>query len=134
MLYQLVARFKLNSINYGGKVIGVVGLLMIGVPLALYGFHFALRPLGVHMKIIPFLAKISLGVGGILLGVFAILMVIEFAQDRYLNTYYRRAKHHKVKLPDGYYECQSCGHQKVREADQSCPMCSTMFARYDDGR
>jgi hypothetical protein len=99
----------------------------------LYGIGFALGILGIHMEVISFLAKISLGVGGILLGVFAILMVIEFAQDRYLDAYYHRTKHHKIKLPDGYYECQSCGHRRVRETDQSCPVCSIVFAQCDDG-
>lgn len=127
MLYRLVVRFKLNSINYGDKVIGVVGLLTIVVPLALYGIHLALGFLGFPMGGIFALAKISLGIGGILLGVFAILMVIEFAQDRYLDAYYSKVSHHKVKLPDGCYECQSCGHQRVREADRGCPVCGETF-------
>ena len=128
MFHRLVVRFKLNSINYGGKSISVISLLMLGVPLALYGTYRVLGLRGICADTILILAKISLGVGGALLGVFMILMGIEFAQDYYLAAYYRKRRQYKVKMPDGYYECQSCGHRRVREGDQICPVCGKTFA------
>lgn len=129
MLHRLLLRFKLNSIGYGPKILGIVGLLMAGVPLGLSGIHAVLGLWGIDAGAILTLMKVSLGVGGLLLGIFVVAMAVEFAQDRYLDAHYHKNQWRKVKLPDEYYECQYCGHRRVRQADRSCPVCGKTFAR-----
>ena len=127
MFHRLLLRFKLNSIGYGPKILGVIGLLLAGVPLALYGIYLVLGLWGIDASATLVVVKASLVIGGVLLGVFVILLAIEFAQDHYLDTYYRKRRQSRVKIPDGYFECQSCGHRRVRETDRSCPVCGKTF-------
>lgn len=132
MFHRLLLRFKLNSIGYGPKILGTIGLLLAGVPLALYGIYLVLGLWGIDASAALVVAKASLIIGGVLLGVFVILLAIELAQDRYLDAYYRKRKQSRARLPSGYYECQSCGHRSVREADRSCPVCSRTFMQDRD--
>lgn len=127
MFYRLLLRFKLNSIGYGPKILGIIGLLLAGVPLALYGIYLVLGLWGIDASATLVVVKASLVVGSALLGVFVILLAVEFAQDRYLDGYYRKRRQSKVRLQDGSFECQSCGHRRVRETDRSCPVCGKTF-------
>lgn len=129
MFHRLLLRFKLNSIGYGPKILGIIGLLMIGVPLALYGIYLTLGLLGIGAEVIFSLMKAFLWGGGVLLGVFVAALAIELAQDRYLDGYYQKHQGRKARLPDGRYECQYCGSQSVHEADRSCPACGTRFVQ-----
>lgn len=133
MFHRLLLRFKLNSTGYGPKILGIVGLLMVGIPLALVGIYLALGIWGIDASEALVVAKASLITGGVLLGVFVILLAIELAQDRYLDAYYRKKTQSRVRMSDGYFECQSCGHRRIRETDRSCPVCGKAFMHdYND--
>ena len=51
------------------------------------------------------------------------LLAVEFIQDHSLNAFYRKNQNQKLRLANGFFECQYCGSQKVRESDQCCPIC-----------
>jgi ribosomal protein L32 len=132
MFYRFIRRFKLNSIGYGPRTIGVIGLLIAGIPVGLYGIYLVLGLGGINASVALALVKPSLIMGSALLSIFVILLVIEFAQDHYLDSYYAKRRHSRLRISDQYYECQSCGHQKIRKVDHICPVCGTTFVQDDD--
>ncbi len=116
-------QLKLNSIRYGAKALALIVTLTIGAPALLYLAERGLERLGYVVGVLLTLMRAAVALGLIALALFVILLLIEFAQDRYLDRWYRRHENEKLALPNGVYECQHCGSQIVRASDRHCPVC-----------
>lgn len=113
---------KINSIGYGGKVIGCGIVLAAIVPLTL-----KLVSLLVEKPIFPLIGKISHGVGAVILIGFAVLLAIEFHQDKKLNIYYESKQNERRALPNNLFERTACGNRQVAPQDKSCHVCGIHF-------
>jgi len=113
---------KINSIDYGGKVIGiglVFGLLIPGI-LALVNRYLENRGL-------TMLAIILTTVGTLILSGFLIHLCVEIKQDKKINQYYSEHKNVKILLADGSCECGACGSRAIRADSVSCNACGCRF-------
>lgn len=113
---------KINSIGYGGRVIGVGTVLLAVVPLALKIASYLTGRL-----VFPLLSKISFGCGAVILVGFAILLAIELHQDKRLNNYYQNKMNERIALPNNLFECAACGNRQVAAHDTSCSVCGIRF-------
>ncbi len=113
---------KINSIDYGGKVIGIGLFFMFFIPGVLLLFYRILV-----YKVLEILAKVSFGIGLLILASFACLLVIEFRQDKKIDQYYSNHKNVKVPIVDGNYECGACGNRKIKVNSSSCDVCGVSF-------
>jgi uncharacterized paraquat-inducible protein A len=119
----MFTRRKLNSITYGPRLLTLIGFLTIVVPVVLHlGVKF-LSLLGIQVGIMALAIPISIFTGIGLFALFAILLAIEFIQDRLMDRRYNHERNKKLKNSDGSYECQYCGCRKVRVDDKRCPVC-----------
>lgn len=115
---------KINSIHYGDKVIGIGLVFMVLLPSLLlwmngiFGYEF--------LKI---LAKGAFVIGGLILAVFACLLLIELRQDEKMNQYYSEHRNVKVPLKDGKYECGACGNRNVGADSTCCHICGCRFEK-----
>ncbi len=122
-------RFKLNSIHFGARAVGLIVGLLIVAPAVLYLAYRWLQSLGYQVSGLLLLVKAVVALGLISLALFVLLLLIEFAQDRYWDSRYQRHRNEMVPLPDGAYECQFCGSQKVRDGGRCCPVCGHRLDR-----
>lgn len=106
------------------KVTGFFGLLL---PAVLYVIVLAWTGTGMIKNLLVSMIRVSFIVGASVFLVFLVLIVVEQIQDHAYDARYRKQQGQKV-LADGYYECQYCGNQKVRENDKSCHVCGKEFA------
>lgn len=113
---------KINSIGYGGKVIGAGLVFAAVIPSAL-----KLVSLVAGKPVLPLVSKISLGCGAVILIGFAILLAIELHQDKRLNHYYQNKRNERRALPGNRFECAACGNRDVAAHDTSCPVCGIRF-------
>lgn len=113
---------KINSIGYGGKVIGVGTVLLAVIPLILKVASYLTGRL-----VFPLLSKISFGCGTVVLIGFAILLAIELHQDKKLNNHYQKKRNERRALPHNLFECAACGNRQVAAHDISCPVCGMSF-------
>ncbi|MBQ7944781.1 MAG: hypothetical protein IJ326_12050 [Lachnospiraceae bacterium] len=93
---------KINSIDYGGKVIGIGCIFALGIPIILLMINQV-----VALKLISILIIASVAIGGIILAGFFIHLAIELRQDKKIDAYYSRHKNIKLKISDTYYECST---------------------------
>ena len=112
---------KINSVNYGGKIIGVgVVLLLLGGIL-----------LGLNKRwsngAIAVIAVVLLTIGGFILVGFAWLLHVELKQDKKINSYYNVHKNRKVEIGNGKYECGACGNRGLRKESSHCTTCGCKF-------
>ena len=117
-------RWKINSIRYAYQVLVVISVLTIVVPIALYIGYMLLGQFGINGIALKSAMKISIAIGLALLALFILLLIIEAVQDRIQNARYIKNKSQRLRLANGYYECQYCGYQKVHAFDRRCPVCS----------
>lgn len=113
---------KINSIDYGGKIIGIgliIGLLLPGI-LALVNRYLENRGL-------TMLAIILAAVGALIILLFLIHLYVELKQDKKINKYYSEHKNIKIKLADGTCECSACGSRGIRADSVSCNVCGCRF-------
>ena len=113
---------KINSINYGGKIIGtglIIGLLIPGILLFINRF---VRNYGIAV-----LAMILVAVGTLITVGFFVHLCVELKQDRKINQYYSEHKNVKMKLADGTYECGACGNRIVYKDSSVCNACGCRF-------
>ena len=75
---------KINSIDYGGKVIGIGAVFLIVIPAAL---HFINKALG--SSVIDVILYACIGIGIAIEAGFFILLLTELRQDRIINRYYQ---------------------------------------------
>lgn len=113
---------KINSNKYGGTVIGVGLILACAVPAIIYLILQIYR-----VEFLVLILWISLSMGILILLLFAIWLLIELLQDKYLNQYYLKRRNEKLKSRHGNYECQACGNRNVKEADKNCSVCGLKF-------
>lgn len=113
---------KINSIDYGGKIIGtglLIGLLIPGI-LLLFNRHA--DSMGITV-----LAIILAAVGVLIILFFTIHLCVELKQDKKINQYYREHKNVKIRLSDGTCECGACGSRAIRIESVSCNACGCKF-------
>ena len=116
-------RWKINSIRYAYQVLVVISVLTIVVPIALYIGYMLLGQFGINGIVLKSGIRVSIAIGLALLALFVLLLIIEAVQDRIQNARYIKNKSQRLRLANGYSECQYCGYQKVRASDQRCPVC-----------
>lgn len=113
---------KINSVGYGGNVIGVGTVLFAVIPLILKVAAYLTGKL-----VFSLLGKISFCCGAVILVGFAILLAVELHQDKKLNNYYQNKRNERRALPNNLFECAACGSRQVAEHDTSCPVCGIRF-------
>lgn len=118
---------KINSIDYGGKVIGIGCVFALGIPTILLIINQV-----VTLKLISILAIGSAVIGGIILVGFFIHLAIELRQDKKIDAYYSRHKNIKLKISDTYYECSTCGNRKLKVNSKNCDICGCRFEDIKD--
>ena len=116
-------RFKLNLNGPGATLCALIGIFVVVIPAGLYATDLLLRLIHVNSEIILPLISLSIGVGLALLALLIILLIVEQAQDRHLDTIYRQNRHRKLPLSGSDYECQYCGSRQVKAADRYCRVC-----------
>lgn len=109
---------KINSIGYGGKVIGIGLLNVLVMPGILAGVN---RWFDCHY--ISFVANVLLVVGSSILICFFLLLIIELRQDKKIDQYYSQHQNVKIELPDGTWECGVCGSRMIGKDSTSCNTC-----------
>ncbi len=75
---------KINSIDYGGKVIGIGLVFLIVIPVLLYILNLYL-----NSYVIRVVLFVSMGIGFIMEAGYSCLLTIELRQDRLINEYYK---------------------------------------------
>ena len=119
----MIRRWKINSIRFGPRVVAIIGLLTLAAPAVLYLCYSVLGFLGIKLKIILSAVSISFAAGVALLGLFVLLLGVEFVQDRSRDRQYKRTRMRKLEISEGWYECQACGNQLLRAEDKACDVC-----------
>lgn len=76
---------KINSINYGGRVIGTGLVFLTILPIGLYLINKV-----INSDVILIIQIISIAVGLIIEFVFGCILVIELRQDKIINDYYQK--------------------------------------------
>ena len=79
-----VSMKKINSIDYGGKVIGIGLVFLIVIPVLLYVLNLYL-----NSYVIQVVLFVSMGIGFIMEAGYSCLLTIELRQDRLINEYYK---------------------------------------------
>ena len=113
---------KINSIGYGGKILGCVNVFTLVIPGIMQAALFIYKS-----PILAVCMKISFGIGIFISLFFIGLLTIEFHQDKRMNMYYETQKNKKLNLGKGLYECQACGNRTVRSEDKNCSVCGILF-------
>jgi uncharacterized paraquat-inducible protein A len=124
---ELMRRRTLNLNQSGLVFVGVIGFLMVLIPGVSYGILLVWNKNGIIRDLLVGIKKASFVLGAVVLVVFLVLIVVEQVQDHYFDTWYQKQRSQKVVLANGYYECQYCGNQRVRENDSSCNVCGREF-------
>lgn len=113
---------KINSIGYGGKILGGAMLLSVGLPA---GFGLVERLTG---RPVWGAAAIVSACGGIGLFLFLLgLLAVELSQDKKLLAVWQSQGREKQKLKDGRQECPCCGNREIRESEGVCMVCGNRF-------
>lgn len=118
---------KINSIDYGAKVIGIGLLLMLILPGLLLGINIFLESTYVLFgALFLFMAGAAILIG------FSVVLLIEFGQDKKIDTYYSKHKNIKIPLGGGKFECGACGSRTISEETTICNMCGCRFENCED--
>jgi len=99
------------------------------VPAVLYLGSLGLNPVGVPIGAVQDPIKLSFLVGALVFIVLVVLVVFEQIQDHLLYRAFLKNRGRRIRLSDGYFECQYCGNRKVREFDTVCPACGEGYDR-----
>ena len=113
---------KINSINYGYKIVFAVILFLVILPVMFY-----LLSMLISAEWLSSLIKTSMVIGSAILLFFILLLIIELHQDKRINRYYEKHRNRKLQITNTAYECQACGNRKLRAGDKSCPVCGSRF-------
>lgn len=117
---------KINSIGYGGKILGFAVIFTLILPSII-----KLIMLFYKNAILIIFEKVSLGLGIIVVFFLCGLLAIEFHQDKIQDLYYETQKNVKLSLENGLYECQSCGSRTIKSEDKNCSACGILFNNKD---
>ncbi len=118
----------LNLNAAGGRFLLAIALLLGAIPALLWLCSLLLRATRLNTAIIPYLIKLSLILGGLVLVGFVILIVLEQVQDAYLHRVYLRGRGTRIRLTSGESECPYCGNRQVQEFDKRCQVCGKELA------
>lgn len=75
---------KINSIDYGGRIIGIGSVFLFAIPVALHYLNIMLCS-----KAISIISCTSVIIGALIEIGFFILLFIELWQDRIIDSYYQ---------------------------------------------
>ncbi len=115
-------RFKLNLNSVAPGIIAWGSLFLLVVPALLFIFGGQSYTPGVWLAI-----AISIALGLIIYSLLLVLIVVEFAQDRWLDAFYARHRNVKIEIAGRGYECQNCGNRQVKAEDRACAACGRRF-------
>jgi uncharacterized paraquat-inducible protein A len=119
---------RLLNLNQSSMVfVKVIVSLMVLIPAILYGIELIRQQTKIVTTFFLNMIKISFVTGAFIFIVFLALIVVEQIQDHYFDAKYQKQRGQKVSLANGYYECQYCGNQRVRENDKTCNVCGKEF-------
>lgn len=113
---------KINSIGYGHIILALAAVFLLAAPI-LCSLLFTIS----NIHLFKTIAYISLGVGTFIVLFLAVLLAVEFHQDKVINRNYAEIKKTKVLIGNGIYECQSCGYRVVKKTDNECTACGIKF-------
>ena len=118
---------KINSINYGGKIISIGLIIMLVIPGLLMLINIILND-----DTISLISKMLFWVGAFILICFTVHLFIELYQDKKIDKYYSKHKNVKIKLNDGRYECGACGSRNIGPNDEFCNTCGCKYGHAED--
>lgn len=118
---------KINSINYGGKIIGVGFMIMFVIPGMLMLINTIL-----NSDVILVLSRLSFLIGAVILICFTVHLLIELRQDKKIDKYYSKHRNVKIKINDGKYECGACGSRNIGLSDAFCNTCGCKYEQAED--
>ena len=118
---------KINSINYGGKIIGVGLMIMFVIPGMLMLINTIL-----NYDVILMLSRLLFLIGAVILICFTVHLLIEFHQDKKVDKYYSKHRNVKIKINDGKYECGACGSRNIGPNDDFCNTCGCKYEQAED--
>ncbi len=119
---------RLLNLNQPSTIfLKVIGFFVVLLPAVLYGIVLAWGKTGMITTLLLSMIKVSFVVGAFVIIVFLVLITVKQVQDHSYDVRYQKQRSQKVLLANGYYECQYCGNQKVRENDKSCNVCGKEF-------
>ena len=118
---------KINSIDYGGKVISIGLVIMFLIPGMLMLINIIL-----NYEAIRLISRLLFILGAFILICFTVHLFIELYQDNKINKYYSKHRNIKIKLSDGKYECGECGSRNIGSNDSFCNICGCKYDYTDD--
>ncbi len=118
---------KINSINYGGKIITIGLIFMFVIPGMLMFINTMLK-----YDAILLILKLSFTIGAFILICFTVHLFIELYQDKKIDKYYSKHRNVKIKLNDGKYECGACGSRSIGLNDNFCNTCGCKYEHVED--
>ena len=113
---------KINSINYGGKIISVGLIIMFVIPGMLMLINTIL-----NYDAILLISRLLFIIGAFILICFTVHLFIELYQDKKIDKYYSKYRNVKIKLTDGKYECGACGSRNISSNDNFCNTCGCKY-------
>lgn len=108
----------LNLNGIAGPALVAIAIIGLVVPGASLLISHLLDLAGLRLPIIEQTARIFLISGGLLLLLFALLVIAEQIQDQIL---YRRYMEQRGRQAAG--ECPFCGNRQIRDFEPFCPIC-----------
>lgn len=118
---------KINSINYGGKILFIGIIFGILIPIIFAGLSYVLHSSGLLV-----IMKVSFVFGMLILFCFFVHLGIELHQDKKIERYYSVHGKRKIFIADGKYECGTCGNCQVQKKDSYCKVCGVVFEMDSD--
>ena len=118
---------KINSINYGGKIVSVGLIIMFVVPGMLIFINTLL-----NSNVVLLVSRLLFVIGALILACFAAHLFIELHQDKKIDEYYSKHRNVKIKVNDGKYECGACGSRNISSDDDFCNTCGCKYGHAED--
>lgn len=113
---------KINSINYGGKIISVGLIIMFVIPGLLMLVNTIL-----NYDAVLLISNLLFIIGAFILIFFTVHLFIELHQDKKIDKYYSKHRNVKIKLNNGKYECGVCGSRTIGSNDNFCNTCGCKY-------
>ncbi len=118
---------KINSINYGGKIISIGLIIMFVVPGMLMLINTIL-----DYDAIWLILRLLFIIGALILICFIVHLFIELHQDKKIDKYYSKHRNVKIILNDGKCECGACGSRNIGPNDEFCNTCGCKYGHAED--
>lgn len=112
----------LNLNGPASKILTWIAIFLVAIPGLLYLVGLAYLPGSLHTWL-SLATRVSWIIGGLLVGGFMLLIILEQIQDKLLADDYLKNRNRKLKIAAGRYECQYCGNRDVKESDKTCQVC-----------